>query len=113
MANASSPLCRRYSPHQASRPPPSSRARTISTTSRRRPVSSGGKTILPFNALMATVNPGDEVIACPRLAGVLNPRYQVASGGKPLVIVKCTFENGFPPRRPELLEKAITPTTNG
>jgi len=70
-------------------------------------VAPGGKTIL-FNALMATVNPGDEVIV-PAPYWVSYPDIVMLGGGKP-VIVECTLENGFR-LTPEALEKAITPKT--
>ena len=70
-------------------------------------VSPGGKTIL-FNALMATINPGDEVIV-PAPYWVSYPDIVMLGDGKP-VIVECTLENGFR-LTPEALEKAITPRT--
>jgi len=70
-------------------------------------VSPGGKTIL-FNALMATVNPGDEVIV-PAPYWVSYPDIVQLGGGKP-VIIECALEDGFR-LTPEALEKAITPRT--
>jgi aspartate aminotransferase len=70
-------------------------------------VSPGGKAIL-FNALMATINPGDEVIV-PAPYWVSYPDVVLLGGGKP-VIVECTLENSFR-LTPEALEKAITPKT--
>src|ERR1700744_3926383 len=70
-------------------------------------VSPGGKTIL-FNALMATVNPGDEVIV-PAPYWVSYPDIVMLGGGKP-VIVECLLEDGFR-LTPQALEKAITPKT--
>ena len=70
-------------------------------------VAPGGKTVL-FNALMATVNPGDEVIV-PAPYWVSYPDIVLLGGGKP-VIVECTLEDGFR-LTPEALEKAITPKT--
>ena len=70
-------------------------------------VSPGGKTIL-FNALMATINPGDEVIV-PAPYWVSYPDIVMLGGGKP-VIVECSLEDGFR-LTPEALEKAITPKT--
>ena len=70
-------------------------------------VGPGGKTVL-FNALMATVNPGDEVIV-PAPYWVSYPDIVMLGGGKP-VIVECTLENGFR-LTAEQLEKAITPKT--
>jgi len=70
-------------------------------------VAPGGKTVL-FNALMATINPGDEVIV-PAPYWVSYPDIVLLGGGKP-VIVECTLENGFR-LTAEALEKAITPKT--
>ena len=70
-------------------------------------VSPGGKAIL-FNALLATVNPGDEVII-PAPYWVSYPDIVLLGGGKP-VIVETTLEQGFRVT-PEALEKAITPKT--
>jgi aspartate aminotransferase len=70
-------------------------------------VSPGGKSIL-FNALLATINPGDEVIV-PAPYWVSYPDIVLLGGGKP-VIVECSLENGFR-LTPDALEKAITPKT--
>jgi aspartate aminotransferase len=70
-------------------------------------VSSGGKQVL-FNALMATLNPGDEVII-PAPYWVSYPDMVRLGGGTP-VIVDTTIENGFR-LTPEALEAAITPKT--
>jgi aspartate aminotransferase len=70
-------------------------------------VGPGGKTVL-FNALMATVNPGDEVIV-PAPYWVSYPDIVMLGGGKP-VIVECSLEQGFR-LTAEALEKAITPKT--
>ena len=70
-------------------------------------VSPGGKSIL-FNALLATVNPGDEVIV-PAPYWVSYPDIVLLAGGKP-VIIECTLEQGFR-LTPDALEKAITPKT--
>ncbi|MBN9587573.1 MAG: pyridoxal phosphate-dependent aminotransferase [Alphaproteobacteria bacterium] len=70
-------------------------------------VAPGGKTVL-FNALMATINPGDEVIV-PAPYWVSYPDIVLLGGGKP-VIVECTLEDGFR-LTPQALEKAITPKT--
>jgi len=70
-------------------------------------VSPGGKSIL-FNALLATVNPGDEVIV-PAPYWVSYPDIVQLGGGTP-VILETTLENGFRVT-PEALEKAITPKT--
>ena len=70
-------------------------------------VSPGGKSIL-FNALLATVNPGDEVII-PAPYWVSYPDIVQLGGGTP-VIIETTLESGFR-LTPEALEKAITPKT--
>jgi aspartate aminotransferase len=70
-------------------------------------VSPGGKSIL-FNALLATLNPGDEVIV-PAPYWVSYPDIVLLGGGTP-VIVETTLENGFR-LTPEALEAAITPKT--
>ncbi len=70
-------------------------------------VGSGGKQVL-FNALMATVNPGDEVIV-PAPYWVSYPDIVMLAGGIP-VIVETALEHGFK-LRPEVLEKAITSKT--
>ncbi len=70
-------------------------------------VGTGGKQVL-FNALMATVNPGDEVIV-PAPYWVSYPDIVMLSGGKP-VIVQCPADKGFKLQAADL-EKAITPKT--
>ncbi|MBA4490071.1 pyridoxal phosphate-dependent aminotransferase [Paracoccus sp. S1E-3] len=70
-------------------------------------VASGGKQIL-FNALLATVNPGDEVII-PAPYWVSYPDIVALAGGTP-VIVPCPAEDGFR-LTPEALRAAITPKT--
>ncbi len=70
-------------------------------------VSSGGKQIL-FNALLATVNLGDEVII-PAPYWVSYPDIVALAGGTP-VIVPCPAEDGFR-LTPEALRAAITPKT--
>jgi aspartate aminotransferase len=70
-------------------------------------VSSGGKQVL-FNALMATLSPGDEVII-PAPYWVSYPDMVALAGGTP-VIVAATIENGFR-ISPEQLASAITPRT--
>ena len=70
-------------------------------------VGTGGKQVL-FNALMATINPGDEVIV-PAPYWVSYPDIVLLGGGTP-VIVDTTAENGFR-LQPEDLERAITPAT--
>jgi aspartate aminotransferase len=70
-------------------------------------VGTGGKQIL-FNALMATVNPGDEVII-PAPYWVSYPDIVMLAGGKP-VIVQGPSDKGFKLQAADL-EKAITPKT--
>jgi aspartate aminotransferase len=70
-------------------------------------VGTGGKQVL-FNALMATVNPGDEVIV-PAPYWVSYPDIVMLAGGKP-VFVEGRLENGFKLQAADL-EKAITPKT--
>lgn len=70
-------------------------------------VSTGGKQVL-YNALMATLNPGDEVII-PAPYWVSYPDMVKLAGGVP-VIVETGIETGFR-MTPEQLEAAITPKT--
>jgi aspartate aminotransferase len=70
-------------------------------------VSTGGKQVL-YNALMVTLNPGDEVII-PAPYWVSYPDMVLLAGGEP-VIVPSRMEDGFK-IKPEALEKAITPRT--
>ena len=70
-------------------------------------VSPGGKAIV-YNALLATLNAGDEVI-CIAPYWVSYPDIVLLGGGKP-VIVEAKIEDGFR-LTPEALEKAITPKT--
>ncbi|QUJ77095.1 pyridoxal phosphate-dependent aminotransferase [Sulfitobacter albidus] len=70
-------------------------------------VSSGGKQVL-YNALVATLNPGDEVII-PAPYWVSYPDMVLLGGGTP-VIVECQIEQAFK-MTPEQLEAAITPRT--
>jgi aspartate aminotransferase len=70
-------------------------------------VGTGGKQVL-FNALLATVNPGDEVII-PAPYWVSYPDIVLLCAGVP-VPVACPQNNGFK-LRPEDLEAAITPKT--
>ncbi|MFP6757252.1 MAG: pyridoxal phosphate-dependent aminotransferase, partial [Alphaproteobacteria bacterium] len=67
----------------------------------------GGKQVL-FNAILATVEAGDEVII-PAPYWVSYPDIVLLAGGDP-VIVATTQEDGFR-MRPEALEAAITPRT--
>lgn len=70
-------------------------------------VGTGGKQII-FNALMCTVEAGDEVIV-PTPYWVSYPDIVLLADGKP-VFVDCLPENGFK-LTPEDLERAITPRT--
>ena len=70
-------------------------------------VGTGGKQVL-YNAFMATVDPGDEVVI-PAPYWVSYPDMVRLAGGEP-VFVPCPAENGFR-LRPEDLERAITPRT--
>ncbi|RBO54804.1 aspartate transaminase [Rhodovulum sp. BSW8] len=70
-------------------------------------VGAGGKQIL-YNALMATLNPGDEVII-PAPYWVSYPDMVLLAGGEP-VFVEGRMEDGFR-ITPEALEAAITPKT--
>jgi aspartate aminotransferase len=70
-------------------------------------VAPGGKAVL-YNALVATLNPGDEVII-PAPYWVSYPDMALLAGGKP-VIAKALPEHGFK-LSPEALESAITPRT--
>ncbi len=70
-------------------------------------VGTGGKQIL-YNALMATLNPGDEVII-PAPYWVSYPDMVLLAGGEP-VFVEAGIETGFK-LTPEALEAAITPKT--
>ena len=70
-------------------------------------VGSGGKQTL-YNALMATLNEGDEVII-PAPYWVSYPDMVLLAGGTP-VAVEATMENGFK-MTADQLETAITPNT--
>ena len=70
-------------------------------------VGTGGKQVL-YNALMATINPGDEVII-PAPYWVSYPEMVLLAGGEP-VEVATTMESGFK-MNPAALENAITPKT--
>src|SRR6201988_1445122 len=70
-------------------------------------VGTGGKQVL-YNALVATLNPGDEVII-PAPYWVSYPEMVYLAGGEP-VEVKTTMESGFR-MKPDALERAITPKT--
>ncbi|MFY9892804.1 MAG: pyridoxal phosphate-dependent aminotransferase [Xanthobacteraceae bacterium] len=70
-------------------------------------VGTGGKQVL-YNALIATINAGDEVII-PAPYWVSYPDMVLLAGGEP-VAVATTMESGFK-LKPEALERAITPKT--
>lgn len=70
-------------------------------------VGTGGKQVI-FNALMATLNPGDEVI-CVAPFWVSYPEMVAVTGGTP-VIVEAREEHAFK-LQPDDLERAITPKT--
>ncbi len=70
-------------------------------------VSAGGKQVL-YNAFMATLNPGDEVII-PAPYWVSYPDMVLLAGGTPVPVV-ATAESGFKVK-PQQLERAITPKT--
>jgi len=70
-------------------------------------ISTGGKQVI-FNAMLATLNPGDEVVI-PTPCWVSYPDIVALSDGKP-VFVPCSQNHGFK-LRAEDLEAAITPRT--
>ncbi|MCK1713950.1 MULTISPECIES: pyridoxal phosphate-dependent aminotransferase [unclassified Bradyrhizobium] len=70
-------------------------------------VSAGAKQVL-FNAMMATINPGDEVII-PTPFWVTYADIVAIVGGTP-VLVPCSEANGFR-LQGDVLERAITPRT--
>ncbi len=70
-------------------------------------VGTGGKQIL-YNALMATLNPGDEVVI-PAPYWVSYPDMVLLAGGEP-VIAEASADNAYK-LTPEQLEAAITPKT--
>jgi len=70
-------------------------------------VGSGGKQVL-YNALLATLNPGDEVIV-PSPYWVSYPDIVLLAGATPM-IVETKVEEGFK-LRPKALAAAITPRT--
>lgn len=70
-------------------------------------VGTGGKQVL-YNALLATLNPGDEVII-PAPCWVSYADIVLLGGGKP-IFVPTTMENGFKLQGADL-DKAITPKT--
>jgi aspartate aminotransferase len=70
-------------------------------------VGTGGKQVL-YNALLATINPGDEVIL-PAPCWVSYADIVILGGGKP-VFVETTAEHGYKLQAKDL-ESAITPKT--
>lgn len=70
-------------------------------------VGCGAKQLL-YNALQATIDPGDEVVI-PTPAWVSYPEMVLLAGGCP-VIVRCDAASGFK-ITPEQLQEAITPRT--
>ena len=70
-------------------------------------VGTGGKQIL-YNALMATLNPGDEVVI-PAPYWVSYPDMVLLAGGEP-VIAEASMQTGYK-LTPDQLEAAITPKT--
>jgi len=70
-------------------------------------VAPGGKTVI-YNALVATLSPGDEVIV-PAPYWVSYPDMVLLGGGEPVEVVGQEAD-GFK-LRPEVLEAAITPRT--
>ncbi len=70
-------------------------------------IATGGKQVI-FDAILATINPGDEAII-PAPCWVSYPDIVELAEGKP-VIVGCDENNGFK-LRAEQLEAAITPRT--
>jgi aspartate aminotransferase len=70
-------------------------------------VGTGGKQVL-FNAFLATLNAGDEVII-PAPYWVSYPDMVLIAGGEP-VAIETRMQDGFK-MKPEALERAITPKT--
>jgi aspartate aminotransferase len=70
-------------------------------------VGTGGKQVL-YNAFVATLNPGDEVLI-PAPYWVSYPAMVMLNGGEP-IFVDTTLENGFK-LMPDDLEAALTPKT--
>src|SRR5579884_313384 len=68
-------------------------------------IGTGGKQVL-YNALVATLNPGDEVII-PAPYWVSYPDMVLLAGGTPVEVI-TTMETGYK-MKPEALEQAITP----
>ncbi|HUH24142.1 MAG TPA: pyridoxal phosphate-dependent aminotransferase [Brevundimonas sp.] len=70
-------------------------------------VASGGKPVI-FNAFVATLNPGDEVVV-PAPYWVSYPDMVLLAGGEPVTVIGEEAD-GFK-LRPEVLDAAITPKT--
>jgi aspartate aminotransferase len=70
-------------------------------------VGTGGKQVI-FNALMCTLEPGDEVIV-PAPYWVSYPDIALLAEGSPVVVI-CRPKDGFK-LRPEMLDRAITAKT--
>ncbi|MFO0286475.1 MAG: pyridoxal phosphate-dependent aminotransferase [Brevundimonas sp.] len=70
-------------------------------------VAPGGKAVI-YNALVATLSPGDEVIV-PAPYWVSYPDMELLAGGEPVVVIGHEAD-GFK-LKPEALEAAITPKT--
>src|ERR671938_12695 len=70
-------------------------------------IGTGGKQVL-YNALMATLNPGDEVII-PAPYWVSYTDMTLLAGGEP-VVIETRMADGFK-MRPDALARAITPKT--
>lgn len=70
-------------------------------------VASGGKPVI-YNAFVATLNPGDEVIV-PAPYWVSYPDMVLLAGGEPVTVIGEEAD-GFK-LRPEVLDAAITPKT--
>ncbi|MFT8611745.1 MAG: pyridoxal phosphate-dependent aminotransferase [Gluconobacter oxydans] len=83
------------------------RDNALDVTSDRIMVANGGKQVI-FNALMASLEVGDEVIV-PAPYWVSYPLITRMLGGVP-VEIRCREENGFRPD-PEAIREAITPRT--
>ena len=83
------------------------RDNTLTYTPSQVTVGTGGKQVL-YNALMATLNPGDEVVI-PAPYWVSYPDMVRLAGGEP-VIAPASLETAFK-LTPETLEAAITPRT--
>ena len=79
----------------------------LTYTTKQVSVGTGGKQTL-YNALMATLNPGDEVVI-PAPYWVSYPDMVLLAGGTP-VAIEATLENAFK-ITPDQLDAAITPKT--